>query len=309
MTTFLRKRAIGLAGLAILGLAACGDDGSGPSNPSLTQAEAQFAAEVVSNDADGGLDGLTSSSADGIAFAVAGAPASGGASFAAAGMAPPFGAQCTPAPQVSPTPVANTDGDFVPDSIRVTFDPPCILSLPLRTITRTGIIDVIDPTPASEGFGRKLRFIDFATEVERLVSGATVSATWNGIRTVTGDADQLQYTADNFVTEFTHAGGSVTTHTRTWSATFTADVAGSIERHQALPSGLLNITGTSSWTRGDASWSASITTNPQLHYNASCTEAPRFDDGTLTLVVTRGGNTSTVTIEYTACGVYTVTRS
>jgi hypothetical protein len=55
-------------------------------------------------------------------------------------------------------------------------------------------------------------------------------------------------------------------------------------------------------------WSASVTTNPALHYNAACTDAPRFDAGTLTLVVTRTGATSTVTIDYTGCGQYDVTR-
>jgi hypothetical protein len=36
---------------------------------------------------------------------------------------------------------------------------------------------------------------------------------------------------------------------------------------------------------------------------------PRFDAGTLTAVVTRNGATSTVTVQFTACGTYTVTRS
>ena len=67
--------------------------------------------------------------------------------------------------------------------------------------------------------------------------------------------------------------------------------------------------GTSSWTRGQRSYSLTVTTNPPLHYNASCTAAPRFDAGKLTAVVVRNSQTVTVTIEFTACGEYTVTRS
>jgi hypothetical protein len=52
-----------------------------------------------------------------------------------------------------------------------------------------------------------------------------------------------------------------------------------------------------------------VTTNPALHYNATCTVVPRFDAGTLTAVVTRNGATSTVTVQFTACGTYTVTRT
>ena len=43
--------------------------------------------------------------------------------------------------------------------------------------------------------------------------------------------------------------------------------------------------------------------------NATCTVAPRFDSGTLTAAVMRGGATMHVVITFTACGQYTVTRS
>ena len=96
---------------------------------------------------------------------------------------------------------------------------------------------------------------------------------------------------------------------RTWESIFTADVAGSIMRDALLPSGTWSVNGTSSWTRGQRSYSLTVTTNPPLHYNASCTTAPRFDAGKLTAVVVRNSQTVTVTIEFTACGEYTVTRS
>ncbi len=292
MCTLMRQRAV-TAGFILLGLAACSDDGAGPSSRALTQAQAEFAAEAVTDDADAQADILSSETAGGASFSVAFAP---------------FGAQCTPPPTASPAPT-DQDGDIVPDSVRFTFDPPCVLSLPLRTITRTGVIDVVDPTPTDLDWARRVRFLDFLTIRERVVSGATVSALRNGVRTVTGNGDQLHHDVTGFITAFTHADGSVTTHTRTWSSDFTADTPGSLARHQALPSGTWDISGTSTWNRGDAVWSATVTTNPALHYDASCAEAPRFDAGILTLVVTRGGSTSTVTIEYTGCGEYVVTRS
>ena len=280
------------AGLLLLGATACGDDGSGPSTGALTQAQADFAAEVVSDDADAQVDALAASGVAEASFSVALAP---------------FGAPCTPAPSISPPPT-DQDGDIVPDSVRFSFDPPCILSLPLRTVTRSGIIDVVDPTPVDLDWARRVRFIDFLTTRERLASGATVSALRNGVRTVSGDASALHHDVTGFTTAFTHVDGSVTTHSRTWSSDFSVDTPGSIAHDQPLPSGTWDISGTSTWTRDNAEWSASVTTNPALHYDAACTDAPRFDAGTFTLVVTRGGNTSTVTIEYTACGEYQVTR-
>ncbi|HEY6208731.1 MAG TPA: hypothetical protein VIW28_06705 [Gemmatimonadales bacterium] len=45
------------------------------------------------------------------------------------------------------------------------------------------------------------------------------------------------------------------------------------------------------------------------HRHANGTEAPRFDAGTLTAVVARSDSTSTVTIQFAACGQYTVTKA
>jgi hypothetical protein len=292
MSRTMRRSAV-CAGLVLLGVTACSDNGAGPSSGALTRAQAEIAAEVISDDADAQADVLSSGSSAAADFGVA---------------AIPFGSQCTPAPTVSPVP-ADPDGDIVPDSLRFTFDPACVLSLPLRTITRSGVIDVVDPTPTDADWARRVRFVDFRTTRERLVSGATVSALRNGVRLASGDADGLDLDVTGFITVFTHADGSETSHTRTWSAAFAADVPGSVTRTDLLPSGKWDISGTSTWARENASWSATLSTNPALHYDASCADAPRFDAGTLTMVVTRGGSTTTVTVEHTACGEYAVTRS
>ncbi|MFI5235713.1 MAG: hypothetical protein ACHQXA_08385, partial [Gemmatimonadales bacterium] len=77
----------------------------------------------------------------------------------------------------------------------------------------------------------------------------------------------------------------------------------------ALPSGNWTVTGTSVWTHGSATFDLTETTPVPLHHNASCTVTPRFDSGTLNLAVLRNGNASNISIQFTACGTYTVTRS
>src|SRR5438034_202201 len=93
------------------------------------------------------------------------------------------------------------------------------------------------------------------------------------------------------------------------NSAFTADVPGSIQPDARLPSGTLSIEGTSTWTRGTNTYSLVVSTDPVLHYNASCTVRPKFDAGTLHVTVTRNGTASNVTVAFTACGQYTVTRS
>ena len=85
--------------------------------------------------------------------------------------------------------------------------------------------------------------------------------------------------------------------------------AGSIQIGSPLPSGTWSIAGSSTWTSGPLSYSLSASTSQPLHFNASCTVDPRFDAGTLVIAVTKNSATSNVTIQFTACGQYTVTRS
>ena len=87
-------------------------------------------------------------------------------------------------------------------------------------------------------------------------------------------------------------------------------VAGSIVRDAPLPSGRLSIDGTSTISRnGNNIFDLEVSTPTNLHYNSTCMDRPRFDQGTLTAAVTRGGTTTNVKIEFTGCGQYTVTRS
>src|SRR5713226_8560208 len=258
-----------------IGLAACNST-EAPTGV-LTQQEAQSVADVVVADAASLADAATYNATSGVAMASA--PASTTTS--------------QPCPAISPLPVVNSDGDMPPDSVHFDFTG-CIIQRPLETITLSGGVDYVDPTPTTTDHSVRVRFTDFTRTVMKILSGKTTSIELNGVRTFTGTADALEHSA---------------THLKTWSSTFTADVPGSIQVGSPLPSGTWNITGTSTWTRGDRTYSLSLTTNPPLHYNADCTVAPKFDAGTITAVVTRNSQTVNITVQFTACGQYTVTRS
>jgi hypothetical protein len=205
-------------------------------------------------------------------------------------------------------PVVNSDNDGVPDSVRFDFAG-CVISRPLSLDSISGTIDLIDPTKLVADHAVERVFTDFKRLTLNLLSGKKSSVTENGTRMASHDGTTLQSSETNFRTDYMFGNGSTAEHVRTWQSIFTADVAGSIVRDALLPSGTWSVNGTSSWTRGLRSYSLTVTTNPALHYNASCTDAPRFDAGKLTAVVVRNSQTVTVTIEFTACGVYTVTRS
>jgi hypothetical protein len=171
-----------------------------------------------------------------------------------------------------------------------------------------GTIDVLDPTPSTTDHAWKHIFTNF----ERIHTGPLGRQwTWtlNGTRQIIGDSAQLAFTSTNVSTDYTWPNGASANHTRSWSITFIADTAGQIQPDSPLPVGTLSLAGNSTWTRGPNTWNLIASTTTPLHFNPSCTVRPMFDAGTLKFVATRNGATTNVTIQFTACGSYTVTRS
>lgn len=285
----------GVAALAVTGAMGCSSDSSSPSTPAVTAALADSLGEAVVGDINLGVAGATSTGAD--------------ASFqASAGIAltpPSFACSVTRTPD-SP---ANSDGDPVPDSVRFAFSN-CVFTLPAESDTLKGTIDFIDPTPDVTDRSIERKFTDYGWVQVRNASGRMTSVILDGTRRASRDSSSLTQTDSGMVTTYTFGNGSTATHTRTWSFQFTADSANTVLPDSALPAGTWTVNGNSTWTRGAATFNLLVSTPTPLHHDPACTAIPTFDAGTLRIDVTRaGGGTSTVTIQFTGCGSYTVTRT
>ncbi len=284
-----------LAGATMLVLTACSER-AGPQQPALTAAQSDSVAEVVVADAQAELDAAT---------------AGGGAGFVPGESPPnlslplslPVGCQ----PAVAPASPSNSDADPVRDSVRLTFAD-CVFTLRRGTDTVRGVIDVVDPTPAVTDRAIKLAFTDLA---RILVGrrGRLSSITLNGSRQVIRDAAHIAQAAVDFRTDYVFGDGSVASHVRSWDILFTADLAGAIQADAWLPSGTLTVTGNSTFTHGDRRVTLDVSTPTLLHFNSACADRPKFDGGTLVVVATRNGATTTLTITFTGCGQYTVTKT
>lgn len=287
--------AVALAIAGALLLAGCSDRLS-PPGPALSQAQADSMSAVVTADVENELDAGTVAS--GIGF-VPGAPILGPLSPAQGG--------CTP--QIAPLPAVNSDADRVPDSIRVSFAD-CVIGFLRGADTVRGSIDIVDPTPTATDGSLRLVFTNLARIfVDR--DGHTASFTVSGSREAIRDSSRLSQTEDGFRTDYTFANGATASHVRNWTVDFEADANGAIVRDAPLPSGTLSINGSSTFTKdGATSFDLQVSTGTTpLHYDATCTDRPRFSSGTLMATVTRQGTTTTVTIQFTGCGQYTVTKS
>ncbi len=296
VTPSAARVAVGTIAVALI--AACSTSPvTSPQNPVLTQPQANAVAEVVATDAASLIGGATLDEATGMPFAVA--PMPGAPAMA------PSSATCTPTR--TPSPVTNSDGDPVPDSVRIDFTG-CTFTGDGHTATLSGSIDIVDPTPTTTDRAFRTRSNAFTRTVTNSTTGTTRSVVENGVRSVVGAADQIQL-LDTTQTDYTYGSGATASHARKWLATFTADQAGSIQMGSPLPSGSWSVSGSSTFTSGTNSYALSVTTSDPLHYNASCSVEPRFDSGTLTVQVTKGTTSTTVTITFTGCGQYSVTRS
>lgn len=285
--------AVALAIAAGAALAACSDHMS-PQASLLSQAQADSMGEVVVADVENELDAGTAAS--GIGF-VPGAPSSAVLSSSL---------RCVPV--ISPLPAVDADADRVPDSVRVTFTD-CVIGFRRGADTIRGSIDIIDPTPMGTDRSLKLAFIDFARIfLDRHDHSASITV--NGSREAIRDSDKLSQTEVGFRTDYVFGNGATASSVRNWAIAFTADVPGSIVHDAGLPSGVLTITGSSTFTRdGTTQFDLQVSTPEPLHFDATCNDRPRFSTGTLQAVVAKQGATSTVMIQFTACGQFTVTKS
>lgn len=288
-----------LLGAVVLTLSACSDSSS-PSvgTDALSNAQVQEIGQDVAEDLVEMTDGSVYDPGTGINLAGA---SSGGVRIT---NLPPA---CV---TVAPSPPANSDGDIVPDSVRLTYDCGFLRAGGQLIDSLTGSIDFLDPQPSVVSLGVKHVFTDFTRKrINHVFPLRSFMAVHNGAREWGGNPDTLGHTITDFTTVWSHASGRQTTHEKDWAAKFTAATPGTIGLGIPLPAGSWTLGGTSTWSSASRSWSVAVTTTEALAYDPSCQVTPRFTDGTLELVVTRNGEVTNVQIVFLNCGQYQVTRT
>jgi len=248
------------------GLSACSDN-SGPSSGAgntLTQIQAADLGQDAAEDVDEMIDASTFDGSTGLNLS--------SASNLALLSAPPA---CV---TVSPNPPTNSDNDIVPDSVRFDFSDCRFVRGNGQIIDSLGgTIDFLDPLPLQASIGVKHILTDFSHKRVNLAFPArSFSVVHNGKREWGGSVDTLGHTITNLVSVWTNAAGRSATHTKNWYGKFVADVAGSIALGSPLPAGNWTVNGTSTWTAANRSWSIVVSTPEAMHFDPSCTVAPRL---------------------------------
>lgn len=239
-----------------------------------------------------------------VSLTTAGAATAGGAFSASSGNWNSVGCGV-----VAPTPITDTDGDGVPDSVTVTYAVPACQYLGLLGLTEidiTGAVSLIDPTPstADHSFTIKTSALRYALTH----GGITYSATRDGIRAVIGSSTSLSQTND-ITTTFDSAGITTGTLANTLSASFTPQSGLTLAMGQPLPSGSYSLSGSLSWATSAATDAFTVTTVTPLAYDTTCgaASASPFRSGELHATVTGPNHQGYVKIVWQNCAAPQVT--
>ena len=196
----------------------------------------------------------------------------------------------------------SSDPDIVPDSVRFAFSvPPCSYNnVRDGNLEVSGVIDILDPSPAAAGFDYVARLgnLGFRYVSPRLEDNYTVVR--NGTRTRTG-TDQALSQDVNLDVRRTLAVEVVNVREH-WTVALTP-TGGPLANDESIPDASITITGTFEYSRSGAQYSLDVTTPTPLTYDADCNDTQqRIRAGELRATGTFEGQDGYVQLVWNDCG-------
>ena len=286
MSRDLRHMRTRLAGAALVGaafLGACSDSASpidttaGVQQDALDLGSASADETELALDALGGADGAMSMSL----------------------MSSPSGPALLRPLCATVSSTADTDGDGIRDNATFTYALPACSFTGWRggTVELTGVISISDPDPAPS-FAYLLTYDNFRWQYTAPNAVDSWSATRNGSRTLTATASQLSLGNQvSIVRTFAHRGDATVAHNTL--LVFTPDAGAALVRGEPLPSGSAVKSGQVTFNRNGNVRSFTVNTVTPLHYDATCTTAPRISAGEVHYELADG---SYVKVLWPGCG-------
>ncbi|MGH7631824.1 MAG: hypothetical protein ACREOF_21015 [Gemmatimonadales bacterium] len=197
----------------------------------------------------------------------------------------------------------SADGDPVPDSVVFTFTvPPCSYGdVRDGRVEVTGVLEIVDPSPAIAGFGYVARLHDLAFRYISPELTGNYTVLRNGTRSLDGGPSGLSQTVALQVRRALADFDAAVS--QNWTATLTPAAGATLVVGQLPPDGTIDIQGTLDWSRPNEAFSLVVSTPTPLQYDADCTDTPqRIRSGELRAEGTFAGEAGYVRLEWTDCG-------
>ena len=279
-----RASSVSAAGL-VLGLAACGDS-TDPGSSGLSAMETSDIGAAAADEVDQAAAAFT------IAGAATGYDVRPSGALLVAG---PHAASCATVDNTT-----DTDGDGAPDEATYTFALPACSFTGFRggVLEITGQIVLSDPTPNAPDFNYLATLIDFQFKLISPDASRTYTATRNGTRALTGNANGLAL-SNTITTVRTFPSRPDATINHNLLLTFTPDQPGTLVPGQPLPDGTIEKSGTLTFSRNGVSRTFTITTVEPLVWDADCVTDRKIVSGETHATL---GNGSYIRTVWTGCG-------
>jgi hypothetical protein len=200
---------------------------------------------------------------------------------------------------MDPMPFLDSDGDYVPDNLLFTFDlDGCKFMMDAGNWgSMSGSVRITDPGGAF-GFDAVVQGMTAWTHLEDHEPVWTISRERTGTIHAAGSAAQVTFTVSQTMA-FRVTGEPDATLSMDWAGTFVPDAPSSFDFRGMNP-GALTLTGTSTFTRGNAIIVMSLSTPTPLRWQGSC-GAPWPQSGSVRGNIVSGASPGYLEITYGAC--------
>ncbi len=302
-----------IAGLAALALGACGGSTSstGPQTGVPPVAVQQSLASTLASSISAQIEAMTATGAtpfiglfdreSAVSTPLAARFGSGDHS----GLHPlQFTANC---PEISPTPIVDSDEDGVPDSVTEVYTADNCTDNTNGTLSLTGMFVIKDPNPHTPGLDYHAAITNFVIADNGTAGNEQVAVTLGlgGTLDIAETIGSITETGTYYIsvneTQPQQVRDSVAANL---TATYTFPAQSLLIEGDPLPAGTYSANGSESFTFNGTTYAFTLATTAALTVDPQC--ASRVTAGEVTLTF---GNSGAVTITWSGCGAYTVAQS
>ncbi len=210
-------------------------------------------------------------------------------------------------PEISPTPIVDSDEDGVPDSVTEVYTADNCTDNTNGALSLTGTFVIKDPNPHTPDLDYHAAITNFVLTDngtagnEQFALTLGVGGTLDIAETIGSITENGNYYISVNETQPQQVRDSVAA---SLSATYTFPAQSLLIEGQPLPGGTYSANGSESFTFGGTTYAFTLATTAALTIDPQC--AARVTAGEVTLTF---GNSGAVIITWSGCGVYTVAQS
>jgi hypothetical protein len=215
----------------------------------------------------------------------------------------------TDCPAITPADPVDSDQDGIPDSFSEAWGSDCADTSGGETFSISGSISISDPTPNTPDLAYSATLDNFG--IQESGSTADLTLNINGALGVTETLSSIDVSA-NYSYNFAETSPQTLTEAITEKLTSTYSFAATSSllteaTANPLPAGTFSLSGTETFTVNSTAYSFTVSTPTPLTVDVStCPTGPT--SGVVTVSFSGQGGSGTVTITWTACNTYTVSK-